>query len=64
VSSDRGGAGAVAVGAAWALWTSDAPPWLRIGATAAASGLAILLGAAVRARLRTRGLDPYRDVVR
>lgn len=59
-----GGSLLVALGAAWALLASGAPAWLRIGATAAACGLAILLGAAVRARLRTRGLDPYRDVVR
>src|SRR5688572_5345156 len=59
-----GGSLLVAAGAAWALWNSGAPAWLRIGAAAVAAGLAILLGAAVRARLRTRGLDPYRDVVR
>jgi hypothetical protein len=59
-----GGSCLVAIGAAWALWTSDAPAWLQLGASAAAVGLAILLGAAVRARLRTRAFDPYRDIVR
>ena len=59
-----GGLFVVAIGAAWSLWTSDAPAWIQLGASVAAVGLAILLGAALRARMRTRAFDPYRDIVR
>ena len=46
------------------LFASDAAPLLKLLVGALALGLALLLGATVRARLRTYPLDPYRKVQR
>jgi len=48
----------------FALLVSDAPPLLKLTVGALSVGLALLLGATVRARLRTLPLDPYRKVQR
>jgi anti-sigma factor RsiW len=51
-------------GGAYALLTSAAPAWVKLVSIALSLGLALLLGATVRARLRTAHLDPYRKVQR
>jgi anti-sigma factor RsiW len=48
----------------FALLSSDAQPLLKLLVCALFFGLALLLGATVRARLRTLPLDPYRKVQR
>lgn len=58
-----GAAGGIAYGAI-TLLTSDAPLWAKLTFAALSSGLALLLGATLRARLRTAHLDPYRKVQR
>ena len=42
----------------------EAPLWLKLACGALAAGFVLLLGATVRARLRTAPLDPYRKVQR
>lgn len=58
-----GVAGALAFGA-FELLGSDAPAWVKLVLAALSFGLALLLGATARARLRTAHLDPYRKVQR
>jgi anti-sigma factor RsiW len=48
----------------FALLVSGAPPLVKVLVCALFSGLALLLGATVRARLRTLPLDPYRKIQR
>ena len=48
----------------WQLARSDAPLGLKLLLAALLAGGALLLGAALRARLRTMHLDPYRKVQR
>jgi anti-sigma factor RsiW len=55
--------GAVGVGL-FVVLTSGAPPLLKLLVLALLIGFALLLGATVRARLRTLPLDPYRKVQR
>jgi anti-sigma factor RsiW len=55
--------GALGYGA-YELLGSDAPPLVKGLAFALFFGLALLLGATMRARLRTLRLDPYRKVQR
>lgn len=59
-------AGALAFGGvlvSW-LWTSSAQVALKFALSAVALGLAALFLATLRARLRTRHLDPYTDIER
>lgn len=59
--------GGLALGLGWglyAVWTSELAPALRLGLCAAALGFALLLGGALRARLRTRANDPYTELQR
>ncbi len=50
--------------AGWALATSDLALWPKLGLAAVLLGTALLLAAAVRARLRTRPFDPYLEIRR
>jgi len=58
------GLGGALVLGAYALLASDAPLWCKLVCLALALGFALLLGATLRARLRTAPLDPYRKVQR
>lgn len=59
-------AGTLALGAVllMLLWTSSVQVALKLAASAVALGLAALFLATLRARLRTRDLDPYTDIQR
>lgn len=48
----------------WQLFRSEAPPALKLLFSALLLGGVLLLGATLRARLRTLPLDPYRKVRR
>lgn len=48
----------------WELFMSSAPLAVKLGATAIVVGLTLLGVSAVRARAKTRALDPYEDVQR
>ena len=54
----------LALFAGWQLFASDAPLALKLLMGAFLAGGALLLGATVRARLRTLPLDPYRKIQR
>jgi anti-sigma factor RsiW len=59
--------GGLALGAAsllYLLWSAALPLALQLGATATVVGAAVLLLRALRARLRTRPLDPYTGIRR
>ena len=58
-----GALGLVAFGL-WQLFRSEAPPVEKALIGALVLGLVLLLGATVRARLRTAPLDPYRKIQR
>ena len=59
-------AGALALGAGLLMltWTSSVNLALKLAASALALGHAVLFLATLRARLRTRHLDPYTDIER
>lgn len=59
-----GGALVLAAVGLWELWTSGAALVVKGAASAVLLGLALLLGATLRARLRTRAHDPYTEVQR
>lgn len=53
-----------AFGLLYFLWTSPLPKAVPLGAAAVLAGMAVLGFRAVRARLRTRALDPYSEIRR
>ena len=58
------GGSALILFALWALWAGDAPTVLKAAITAVLAGAALLLATFVRARVRTRVYDPYREIQR